>query len=252
MNPAQLKTTLTALCLGAALSSSLKADTVLETETAQLGKKGDWLISNSVQFEKDRDGNRRAFTLMQFEYAVTDRAEILIEPFFQEWNKAKGERTTSGIGDLEITPSYMIVTDNPKSWMPAILLAFKLKVPMARNRDIGSGRVDYYPYVIIGKQIGNWILNANLGVNFIGRGPDDHDTRDQFVYDFSIERIITPRWSIFAECFGNSSPAVGEKQTFSGALATEFKFTEHFNAFVSVGYDTNHLFNVRPGFNVEY
>ena len=247
MSPTHLHPLFIALSLGSALA--LHADTVLETETAELGKKGEITISNSVQFEKARDGTRTAFTLTQFEYGVTDRAEILIEPFFQEWSKAKGGPTVHGMGDLEITPSYMIVLDDEKGWRPAIVLAFKVKVPTARNRDIGTGRVDYYPYVIVGKKIGHWLLNANLGVNFIGRPKDDNATRNQLIYDFSVEREISDRWSVFAEVFGNSRPAVDEVSTFAGALATEYKFTEHFNMFVSVGYDTDHLFNVRPGFN---
>lgn len=249
MSPTHPRCFLTVLSIGSALALPLRADTVLETETAELGKKGDLLISNSVQFEKARDGTRTAFTLTQFEYAVTDRAEILIEPFFQEWSKAKGGPTIHGMGDLEITPSYMIILDDEKGWRPGVVLALKVKVPTARNRDIGSGLVDYYPYVILGKKIGHWLFNANLGVDFIGRNRDDRTTKNQLVYDFSVEREITDQWSLFAEVFGNSRPAIGERSTFSGALATEYKFTQHFNAFVSVGYDTDHLVNIRPGFN---
>ena len=54
MIPTQPRCFLTALCIGSALAFPLRADTVLETETAELGKKGDWLVSNSVQFEIGR------------------------------------------------------------------------------------------------------------------------------------------------------------------------------------------------------
>ncbi len=240
---------LTALSAGLALSLPLRADIVLETETAELGKKGEITISNGVQFERERDGSRTAFTLTQFEYAITDRAEILIEPFFQEWGKPKGGESFHGMGDLEITPSYMIVLDDEKGWRPAVVLAFKVKVPTAKNRDIGSGLFDYYPYVILGKKFSHWILNANLGVDFIGRHADDHETKNQLIYDFSVEREITDKWSVYAEVFGNSKAAAGDVGTFAGAVATEYKFTEHFNVFISVGYDSDHLFNMRPGFN---
>lgn len=239
---------LTAISIGSVFAVSLHADTVLETETAELGKKGEGLVSNSVQFEKDKDGTRTAFTLTQFEYALTDRAEILIEPFFHEWQKPKGGKTFHGAGDLEITPSYMIVLDQEKSWVPAVVLAFKLKVPTADNPDIGTGRFDYYPYVIVGKKFGHWLLNANLGYDFIS-SPAGEKLSNQVIYDLSVEREITDKWSVFAEIFGNTKPTVGEKGTFSGAVATEYKFTEHFNAFISVGYDTDRLFNFRPGFN---
>ena len=153
---------LPAAVLSLALSAlpSVRADLVLETETAELGKKGELTLSAGVQFERERDGSRTTFTLNQFEYAITDRAEILIEPFFREWDKPKGEKSFHGMGDLEITPSYMIIEDKG-GWTPAVVLALKVKVPTAKNRNIGTGKFDYYPYIILGKKIGNWVLNAN-------------------------------------------------------------------------------------------
>lgn len=90
----------------------LHADLVLETETAGLGKKGEGLLSAALQVEREKDGGTAYFTLNQFEYAITDRAEILIEPFFYEWDKPRNAPAFSGAGDLEITPSYMIVLDD--------------------------------------------------------------------------------------------------------------------------------------------
>ena len=105
-------------CIALAFAIRLRADTVLETETAELGAKGTGLVSNSVQFEKDRDG-KTAFTLTQFEYGITDRCEILIEPFFHEWIRPKGGPSIHGMGDIEITPSYMIVLDKKEGSCPA-------------------------------------------------------------------------------------------------------------------------------------
>ncbi len=250
MIPSHPRYFLTALCIGSAFVLPLHADTVLETETAELGRKGEGLFSFSVQFEKDKDGNTTQFTLTQLEYALSDRAEILIEPFFQEWDQPKGAKRFHGAGDLEITPSYMIVLEKP--YIPAIVLAFKLKVPTARNRDIGTGKYDYLPYIIFGKTYGKWVFNVNIGYNFITSPSKDEHLNNQFIYDFSVERKITDKWSIFAEVFANSSPASGSRGTFSGAIATEYQFGNHFNAFVSVGYDTDRLFNVRPGFNIPF
>ena len=194
---------LTALCLGSAFALPLHADTVLETETAELGKKGEGLFSFSVQFERAKDGSTTQFTLTQLEYAVSDRAEILIEPFFQEWDQPKGGKRFHGAGDLEITPSYMIVLEKP--YIPAIVLAFKLKVPTARNRDIGTGKYDYYPYLIFGKTYGKWVFNVNLGYDFITSPSKTERLNNEFIYDFSVERKITDNWSVFAEVFANSS-----------------------------------------------
>lgn len=238
------------VCAFAAFSTAGRADLVLETETAELGKKGTLGISAGVQFERERDGSTTIFTLNQFEYAITDRAEILIEPFFYEWDRPKDDAHFGGMGDLEITPSYMIVVEKPS--VPAIVLAFKLKVPTGRMPEISTGKYDYLPYIILGKTWGKWVFNANFGYNFITSPSADEPLKNQFIYDFSAEYKLTDRWSVFGEIFANSSPALGQRGTFSGALATEFQFTKHFNAFISVGYDSDHLFNVRPGFNLEF
>lgn len=248
--PTSLRPLLAAFCLSAALITPLRADTVLETETAELGKRGEGLFSFSVQCERDKDGSTAQFTLTQIEYAITDRAEILIEPFFQEWDQPKGGKRFHGMGDLEITPSYMIILEKP--YVPAVVLAFKLKVPTAKNRDIGTGKFDYLPYVIFGKTYGKWVFNVNLGYNFITSPSRVDQLKNQFIYDLSVEYKVTPKWSVFAEVFANSSPATGSKGTFSAAVATEYQFTNHFNTFISVGYDTDGLFNVRPGFNIPF
>ena len=225
------------------------ADLVLETETAELGKRGDQLISTAIQYEREKDGSHAWMTVNQYEIGVTDRAELLIEPFFYEWDHPKGGKNFSGVGDLEITPSYMVLLERPM--LPAVVLALKIKVPTATNRDIGSGELDYYPYLIFGKTTGDWVFNANFGVDFI-KSPHDEPLRDQYIWDFSAERRMTPNWSIYAEAFGNSRPAVGEDSTVAGALATEYRFSNHINAFVSVGYDTDQLLVIRPGFNIEF
>lgn len=137
-----------------------------------------------------RDGSETIFTLNQYEYAFSDRAEFLIEPFFYEWGRPKGERRFQGTGDLEITPSYMVHLETGAT--PAVVLAFKLKVPTASNRAIGTRKFDYYPYVILGKKCGNWIFNANFGYDFI-TSPSDGPLKNQWMYDLSAERVITEK-----------------------------------------------------------
>ena len=75
---------LLAVLVTACLPTRASADLVLETETAELGKQGDGFISVAMQFERERDGSTGYFTVNQFEYGITDKAEILIESFFYE------------------------------------------------------------------------------------------------------------------------------------------------------------------------
>src|SRR6478736_1545935 len=148
------------LCAGSAIAY---ADTAIETETAQIGKKGEGNFSQAFEFEDGKDGSAQG-TLTQIEYGLSDRGEILIEPFLFVRLSTEGDPTETGMGDLEITPSYMIVKED--GWTPAVLLAFKVKVPTGAKNVEGTGKFDYFPYVIFGQHVGAWTLNANLGVNF--------------------------------------------------------------------------------------
>lgn len=232
----------------AAVSAPARADLVLETETAQLGKKGEGLFSSAIQFDNNKDGNSQ-FTLNQFEYAINDRTELLVEPFFYQRSRAAGEDRVKGVGDVEITPSYMVFPE--EQFGLATVLSFKVKVPTATN-DLGTGKFDYMPFVILGKTFGNnWIVNANIGYDFV-TSPKDESLKDQVILDLSVERRITDRLSFYVESFYESKPVPGEKSVVSGAVATEYHFDKHFNAFVSVGYDSEKLVSIRPGLNYEF
>lgn len=185
------------------LSSPLvHADTALETETGDLGKQGESNFCQSIQFDHE-PGGRTAFLLTQYEYAITDNSEILIEPFFYQWSRLKDGTSFEGIGDLEITPSFKFIQETANC--PAIVAAFKVKVPMASNRNIGSGKFDYYPYLILNKHIGKWDLNANLGVNFFGQTAGEPHQLNQFIYDFSVQHPITEKLEFIGEVFGKTN-----------------------------------------------
>src|SRR5262245_24809687 len=109
------------------VSPAALANTAIETETAQIGEKGEIGTSNSVELEHAVDGFNVG-TLTQFEYGVSDRSEILIEPFFYEAEHPTVGQSIHGSGDLEVTPSYEFITE--KGSRPAVLAAFKLKVPV--------------------------------------------------------------------------------------------------------------------------
>jgi hypothetical protein len=234
-----------------ALPGSARADTAIETETGDLGTKGDWNFSQSVQFEQAPDA-KGFFTLNQYEYAITSRSEILIEPFFYEGVYPKGAPNIGGAGDLEITPSYMFLLEG--TWNPALVQSFKVKVPTASNKDIGTQRFDFYPYWIINKNFGKLDMNANLGMEFFGQTKGEDYRRNQLIYDLLAQYPVMAEDKLLlcAEIFGNTKPSVSEDPTFAGSVALEYRIAKHFNFFMAVGYDSNKLWNVRPGFNIPF
>ena len=220
---------------------SAHADTAIETETAQIGKKGDVGFSQAYEYAHAKDGASGG-TLTQFEYGLSDRAEILIEPFFYTWDHPEGEPKVDGLGDLEITPSYQIVLED--RWMPAILVAFKLKVPTGSKDAGSSGKFDYLPYLIFGQHYGGWTFNANLGAN-ITTPEDGRKYGKTFTWAFEGEREIAPNTTLFLEGFSTED----DVKTVSTAL--EYQWTEHINTFGAVGYTEEKEGTFRFGFNYE-
>ena len=218
------------------------ADTAIETETAQIGKQGEAAFSQSYEYGHSKDGSSGG-TLTQLEYAITDRSEILIEPFFYLWDHPKGESKLHGYGDLEITPSYMVILED--GWVPAVLIATKVKVPTGTQKVGGSGEYDYYPYLIFGQHGAGWTFNANLGVNFAGREEGDGFDH-QLVWDLEAEREIAPKWTTFWEAFS------GEDGIKTVSTSLEYQWLKNFNSFGVLSYNEDHETIVRVGLNIQF
>ncbi len=227
------------------IATQAHADLVLETETAQLGKKGEFNFSNALQYEHAPDGNA-ILTETQYEYGIDDRTEILIEPFFYQWNSPNVGRHDSGIGDTEVTLSHTAITET--SMRPSLILAQKIKIPTATNDNIGSGKFDATSYIIVGKTWDMVHLNANLGYEYIGKVPGA-DLKDQVIYDLSIDFPAGPKTTLFVEGFGNTTAEQGGKGTQAAGAGIEYQFAKHYNVFSAVATDTDHATVVRVGLN---
>ena len=223
-------------------SSVAHADTAIETETAQIGKQGEIAISQSYEYAAAKDGTSGG-TLSQFEYGLSDRAELLVEPFFYVWEHPDGESKVDGLGDLEITPSYEFVLED--GWVPAMLAAFKLKVPTGSQDAGSSGKYDYMPYLILGQHYGGWTFNVNLGVNFVAAsdaGPSEEAT----TWCLETERDVLTHLTLFLEAFSTEDNV----KTVSTAL--EYKWNEHLDTFAAAGYTEEDESIFRVGLNLDF
>ncbi len=224
------------------LSVNAFANTAIETETAQIGKKGEIGISQSIEFERSPDG-KAGGTLTQFEYGLSDKSEILIEPFFYVWEHPSGEDKVSGAGDLEITPSYEVLEEN--GVRPTVLLALKVKVPTGAKEVGGSGKYDYYPYFIFGQHAGGWTFNSNLGMNFVT--PEDGGASEQtIIWDLEAEKSLIQGWTFFFEVFS------AEEEVVTYSTAAQYEINEHSNVFVALSYDVQDATVIRPGVNFAF
>ncbi|MEI7933417.1 MAG: hypothetical protein WCI21_10275, partial [Alphaproteobacteria bacterium] len=196
----------------------------------------------------DSDG-RALLTETQYEYGIDDRTEILIEPFFYEWDSPKVGGHTSGLGDVEVTLSHTVVTET--DMRPTLVLAQKVKLPTASNDAIGSGKFDAQSYVIIGKSWGDTHLNINLGYEYIGKVAGD-DLKDQGIWDASLDFPIAEKTTLFLESFGNTAAATGEKSTQAAGAGIERQLTTRVNMFAAAARDTDHVTTIRFGLNYGY
>jgi hypothetical protein len=220
------------------------ADTAIETETAQIGKKGQIGISQSYEYARAKDGTSGG-TLTQFEYGISDRAELLVEPFFYTWENPDGESKVEGLGDLEVTPSYKFILQD--GWVPDILAAFKLKVPTGSEDAGSSGEFDYMPYFILGQSYNGWILNVNLGVNFVTKSEENDVPSDETkTWAIEVERAVAPDLTLFLEGFST------EDDVKTASTALEYEVADDANIFVAAGYTEEDESIFRVGFNMEF
>ena len=85
----------------------------------------------------------------------------------------------------------------------------------------------------------------NLGVNFAS-SPEGGDPEQTVVWDLETEHEIADKLTIFLETYS------AEDAVKSGSTALEYQFSEHFNAFLAVGYTEEHSVIVRPGINLQF
>lgn len=60
----------------------------------------------------------------------------------------------------------------------------------------GTKKYDYFPYLILGQHYGNWIFNANIGVNF-AHPAEGGAVERTVIWDLETERELAPNWTGF-------------------------------------------------------
>ncbi|HEV7797512.1 MAG TPA: hypothetical protein VGO73_05125, partial [Pyrinomonadaceae bacterium] len=131
---------LLALLVLTAPCALVRAQQPLETETARPPKKGAFEVQTSFEWQRSKEGTERAVPFA-FEYGITDRLSIMVEPVFYTAIRPKVGTRATGIGDLEVTLSYLFARE--KGWRPALAIAGEVKAPTARNALIGSRKTDF-------------------------------------------------------------------------------------------------------------
>ena len=241
-------------------ASAVYASQPLETETARMLRQGIFKVEMAGEFQTSRDGTERALPLV-FEYGLTPRTEITVEPVFLTSIRPKAGASANGIGDLEVTLTHLLIPETGGA--PAFAMAGEVKLPTASNRQIGTGKTDLTLWGIASKRLGRLDVHANLGYTVIGKPAGTH-LKNIVNYAIAEEFHVSPQFDFVGELIGNTS-STGERvegapaprgsplptEATSGESAAMLGFRYHVRPtlFVSLGvsYDNNHALLVRPG-----
>jgi hypothetical protein len=230
----------------------------LETETARLPTKGHGNVQAVFEYQTSSDGHEAAVPLV-FEYGITDRLEIAVEPVAFASIRPKAGKRASGIGDTEVTLTYLLSEESGS--MPAIAIAAELKIPTTKNTVIGTGKADYRLFGIVSRKIGRFDIHANLGYTIVG-SPTGTKLDNIFDYALASEYEINPKFSLVAEVIGNTSSGGSEStagvpqeavgSSIVGLIGGVYRVTDSAEFSLGTTYDNSSAFLIRTGLTFKF
>ncbi|MDQ6635159.1 MAG: hypothetical protein M3Z10_10445 [Gemmatimonadota bacterium] len=148
---------------------------------------------------------REAALPFAFEYGLTDRLGLLVEPVPYTAIRPQQGRRATGPGDIEATLSYLVLPETPTR--PALTVSGEVKIPTARDALIGTGQTDYTGYLIASKHLMPPLdVHAHLGYTVIGK-PAGAALNNIVSFGVGAEYAVAPRYLLFGEVLGNSASA---------------------------------------------
>ncbi len=147
--------------------------------------------------------------------------------------------------------------------MPAISISAEIKFPTASNRFIGTGEVDYTPFIIASKTTGKFLTSMNLSYTFLGK-PKNVTVGNLFNYALGTIFNASSQNIFFAEVYGNTSayggdipegtivnPVSNTSEISGGELVGAFGYGRYLSRYLllsfGVSYDNNNAILFRPG-----
>ncbi len=261
------RTALFVIGLAFVASSSL-AGQPLETESARTIKRGQFEVEGGFERQTSSAGSEFA-TPLAFEYGISDRWQLTAEPVLYTAISDKGVRRQIGPGDLETTLTAWISPERAR--VPALGLAGEVKLPIARNTRIGTGKTDVSLSLLASKRVGAWETHANVGYTFIGK-PAGASVSNIMTYALAGELRMTPRFDLVGELFGNTAalsegggegpatPASAESQLtpelgggeIVGAVGARLHASRGLTYSLGVSLDGNSALLVHPGVSMKW
>ena len=253
------------LC-GLAIATSLCAASYggqpLETESARVLPKGAMEFAAALEWQTSAEGSESAVPLV-FDYGISEHLELSLEPVIYSKISPDGGGTASGLGDFEGTMKWAMLDESEHR--PAVALGFELKLPTAKNRQIGTGKSDYRGFAALSRRHGQWDWHANLGYTVLGK-PSDLQLNNIFDYAVAVEYRASPQMEWVAEIIGNTAAAKDAGDAAAPTMPDENSLNPEIagsetvamiggryswrpgSAFtLGLTYDNNNAFSFRPG-----
>ena len=235
---------------------------IIETETARIPQRGHFEVGTGYEFQTSSTGTEHAIPIT-LEGSLTNRLALLVEPVPYTSIRPKHGSRATGAGDLEVTATYVAVTESGRR--PAIALAAEAKIPTARNMNIGTTKADYAGYLIMSKRAGRFDSHANLGYTVVGQ-PAGAQLSDILNGAVATMFHASDKNLVFAEVLGTTAVSgegdsgTGEASVAPEAAAGELVGTVGGGRFIapgvllsfSVSYDNNHAILYRPGITISF
>ena len=231
---------------------------VLETETARLRLKGAVQAGGNFEYQSSSEGHESAIPFT-FEYGITDRLELVVEPVVGTRIRPKTGTQASGAGDTEMTLQYLLHREG--KW-PAFALGGEVKFPTAKNSLIGTRKTDYAAIFIASKKFGNVDTHLNLSYTLVGQPAG---TKLSNVVGGALAAMVPigHRFRAYSEVLATTSTGGGEGdvlpvtgaplvaeaagQAFVGTLGVGMYIHAKWFLSLGVSYDNLHAVLWRPG-----
>jgi hypothetical protein len=227
---------------------------ILETETARLLPAHAWKVGGNVEWQWSREGGEGALPFA-IEYGLSRRLELMVEPVAYTAIRPKQGMRASGLGDLEMTATFLVRPESGGT--PGFAVAAEVKIPTAGNSLIGTRKTDYAGYLIASQHLGPADLHINLSYTQPG-SPAGTPLRGVFGGAIAVMWHLTPRTDLFAEALASTSASASENPEGSttpevagseavGTLGFARRFGAAFQRALSISYDNNGAVLLRPG-----
>ena len=234
--------------LGVAVAASGPSEASLARNAAgakNIGNPGHLTLDTAGQLESDPDG--RNFVIETgLQYQITRRFQLLAEFVPFESQRPNAGSGTSGIGDTDVTLSWLAGSGGGR--LPTVVLGARAKLPTAGNGAIGTGKPDYAALFILGKELGELELSLETEYTTFGQS-GGVKLRNQFVYAAISEYALNDFLAVYAELSGRSAPTAIESRSDVARIGVEVDIPvrERIAPYVSFEIDTETVAAIRAG-----